>query len=97
MRRRTVDNGHLVAWTAQYKVERINAGGFLSGAHTDEGLVCRYVVFLLFYPDQVLCSKFPILDSPVLGSCTFRRGIPKPSALGSGSKSLNRLIISDLL
>ncbi|KAF8911237.1 DUF124-domain-containing protein [Mucidula mucida] len=37
-----VDNGHLVAWTAQYKVERIQAGGFLSGAHTDEGLVCRF-------------------------------------------------------
>ncbi|CDO72493.1 hypothetical protein BN946_scf184980.g34 [Trametes cinnabarina] len=37
-----VDNGHLVAWTAEYKVERINAGGFLSGAHTDEGLVCRF-------------------------------------------------------
>ncbi|OBZ70993.1 hypothetical protein A0H81_09032 [Grifola frondosa] len=37
-----VDNGHLVAWTAQYKVERIDAGGFLSGSHTDEGLVCRF-------------------------------------------------------
>ncbi|KIY68673.1 DUF124-domain-containing protein [Cylindrobasidium torrendii FP15055 ss-10] len=38
-----VDNGHLVAWTAKYKVERIQAGGFLSGSHTDEGLVCRFV------------------------------------------------------
>ncbi|KAF9021391.1 TRAP-like protein [Hymenopellis radicata] len=28
-----VDNGHL----------RIQAGGILSGAHTDEGLVCRYL------------------------------------------------------
>ncbi|KAI0661297.1 tryptophan RNA-binding attenuator protein-like domain-containing protein [Cubamyces menziesii] len=37
-----VDNGHLVAWTAKYKVERIDAGGFLSGSHTDEGLVCRF-------------------------------------------------------
>ncbi|KAI8993828.1 tryptophan RNA-binding attenuator protein-like domain-containing protein [Trametes punicea] len=37
-----VDNGHLVAWTADYKVERIDAGSFLSGAHTDEGLVCRF-------------------------------------------------------
>ena len=36
-----VDNGHLVAWTAKYSVERINAGGILSSAHTDEGLVCR--------------------------------------------------------
>ena len=37
-----VDNGHLVAWTAKYKIERINAGGFVSALHTDEGLVCRY-------------------------------------------------------
>ena len=39
-----VDNGHLVAWTAEYKVERINAGGLFSAAHTDEGLVCRCVL-----------------------------------------------------
>ncbi|EIW63639.1 DUF124-domain-containing protein [Trametes versicolor FP-101664 SS1] len=37
-----VDNGHLVAWTAGYKVERINAGGLFSMSHTDEGLVCRF-------------------------------------------------------
>lgn len=37
-----VDNGHLVAWTAKYSVERIGAGGFMSSAHTDEGLVCRF-------------------------------------------------------
>lgn len=36
-----MDNGHLVAWTAKYKVERIDAGGFFSGSHTDEGLICR--------------------------------------------------------
>ncbi|KAJ3539282.1 hypothetical protein NM688_g6386 [Phlebia brevispora] len=37
-----VDNGHLVAWTAKYSVERVNAGGLISAAHTDEGLVCRF-------------------------------------------------------
>ncbi|KAI0820039.1 tryptophan RNA-binding attenuator protein-like domain-containing protein [Trametes gibbosa] len=37
-----VDNGHLVAWTANYKVERVDAGGFFSSSHTDEGLVCRF-------------------------------------------------------
>ncbi|KAI0779301.1 tryptophan RNA-binding attenuator protein-like domain-containing protein [Fomes fomentarius] len=37
-----VDNGHLVAWTAQYKVERVDAGGIFSASHTDEGLVCRF-------------------------------------------------------
>ncbi|OJT11430.1 hypothetical protein TRAPUB_12050 [Trametes pubescens] len=36
-----VDNGHLVAWTAGYKVERVDAGGLFSTSHTDEGLVCR--------------------------------------------------------
>ncbi|EIM89546.1 DUF124-domain-containing protein [Stereum hirsutum FP-91666 SS1] len=38
-----VDNGHLVAWSAQYKVETIKAkGGLLSKLHTDEGKVCRF-------------------------------------------------------
>ncbi|KAH9859118.1 tryptophan RNA-binding attenuator protein-like domain-containing protein [Lenzites betulinus] len=37
-----VDNGHLVAWTANYKIERIDAGGFFSSSHTDEGAVCRF-------------------------------------------------------
>lgn len=41
LKRFVVDNGHLVAWTAKYKVERIDAGGFFSGSHTDEGLICR--------------------------------------------------------
>jgi len=38
-----VDNGHLVAWSASYKIERIQAGGLISSANTDEGLVCRFV------------------------------------------------------
>ena len=54
-----VDNGHLVAWTAQCKVERINAGGFFSGAHTDKGLVCRYVP-----PFSLLHLLAPALLSP---------------------------------
>ncbi|KAG8908946.1 hypothetical protein FRB99_000049 [Tulasnella sp. 403] len=37
-----VDNGHLVAWSAQYKMEYIKAGGFWSGDATDEGMVCRF-------------------------------------------------------
>ncbi|KAI0075128.1 DUF124-domain-containing protein [Panus rudis PR-1116 ss-1] len=37
-----VDNGHLVAWSAKYSVERIDAGGLISSMHTDEGLVCRF-------------------------------------------------------
>jgi len=38
-----VDNGHLVCWSATYTMERINStGGFFSGVHTGEGLVCRF-------------------------------------------------------
>ncbi|CAF4692258.1 unnamed protein product, partial [Rotaria sp. Silwood2] len=36
-----VDNGHLVAWTCPYTIER-SGGGFISGRHADEGLVCRF-------------------------------------------------------
>jgi len=38
-----VDNGHLVAWSASYSMERISAGGGMFGAsHTGEGAVCRF-------------------------------------------------------
>ncbi|KAG9018239.1 hypothetical protein FRB90_011808 [Tulasnella sp. 427] len=37
-----VDNGHLVAWTADYKIERIKGGGFISRSATEEGYVCRF-------------------------------------------------------
>ena len=69
----TVDNGHLVAWTAQYKVERIGAGGFLSGAHTDEGLVCRYVA-LAHGRGDVNANGRSVAALLVLELCTFRRG-----------------------
>ncbi|KAJ5624170.1 hypothetical protein N7510_000479 [Penicillium lagena] len=38
-----VDNGHLVAWTCQYKMERAASGGILSNLHSKEGLVCRFI------------------------------------------------------
>ncbi|KAH9942526.1 DUF124-domain-containing protein [Epithele typhae] len=64
-----VDNGHLVAWTAQYKVERIGAGGFLSSSHTDEGLVCRFTgpgtVYIQFALAKILESV--CLDDTVYG------------------------------
>ncbi|KAG8814295.1 hypothetical protein FRC17_001215 [Serendipita sp. 399] len=39
-----VDNGHLVAWSASYSMERINTsgGGLFSASHTGEGMVCRF-------------------------------------------------------
>ncbi|KAF9518278.1 hypothetical protein BS47DRAFT_332417 [Hydnum rufescens UP504] len=37
-----VDNGNLVAWSANYAVERIGAGGLISGLHTGAGFVCRF-------------------------------------------------------
>ncbi|CAF3795040.1 unnamed protein product [Adineta steineri] len=36
-----VDNGHLVAWTCSYSIERAG-GGIMSGMHSGEGLVCRF-------------------------------------------------------
>ncbi|CAF1445580.1 unnamed protein product [Didymodactylos carnosus] len=36
-----VDNGHLVAWTCSYTIERAG-GGIMSGIHAGEGLVCRF-------------------------------------------------------
>jgi uncharacterized protein (AIM24 family) len=36
-----VDNGHLVAWTCPYTIERAG-GGIMSGMHAGEGLVCRF-------------------------------------------------------
>ena len=36
-----VDNGHLVAWTCPYTIER-TGGGLMSGMHAGEGLVCRF-------------------------------------------------------
>ena len=60
--RAAVDNGHLVAWTAQYKVERIDAGGFFSASHTDEGLVCRYV------SESLLSGVIPMNDDDMAQS-----------------------------
>ncbi|KAH6963296.1 tryptophan RNA-binding attenuator protein-like domain-containing protein [Fusarium avenaceum] len=36
-----VDNGHLVAWSCNYKIEKAG-GGAMTGMKTGEGLVCRF-------------------------------------------------------
>jgi uncharacterized protein (AIM24 family) len=36
-----VDNGHLVAWSCDYKIEKAGGGGMTS-LKTGEGLVCRF-------------------------------------------------------
>ena len=36
-----VDNGHLVAWNCDYKIERAG-GGSMTSMKTGEGLVCRF-------------------------------------------------------
>ncbi|PPJ55820.1 hypothetical protein CBER1_01550 [Cercospora berteroae] len=36
-----VDNGHLVAWNCDYKIEKAG-GGSMTGLKTGEGLVCRF-------------------------------------------------------
>ncbi|RDI89894.1 hypothetical protein Vi05172_g318 [Venturia inaequalis] len=37
-----IDNGHLVAWNCEYKLERVASGGILSGMAAGEGLVCKF-------------------------------------------------------
>lgn len=36
-----VDNGHLVAWSCDYKIEKAG-GGMMTSMKTGEGLVCRF-------------------------------------------------------
>ncbi|KAL2835082.1 tryptophan RNA-binding attenuator protein-like domain-containing protein [Aspergillus cavernicola] len=38
-----VNNGHLVAWNCQYKLERVASGGIISNMSAGEGLACRFV------------------------------------------------------
>lgn len=37
-----VDNGHLVAWSAKYTLQRVASGGIISGMASGEGLVCKF-------------------------------------------------------
>ncbi|KAG8908947.1 hypothetical protein FRB99_000050 [Tulasnella sp. 403] len=78
-----VDNGHLVAWTTSYKIERIQAGGFMSGSATDEGLVCRCVTPRIGLLD-LHAKSFGDLLAPELS--TSRVGTPKISLSGSDRK-----------
>lgn len=36
-----MDNGHLVAWNCDYKIERAG-GGLFTSMKTGEGMVCRF-------------------------------------------------------
>lgn len=37
-----IDNGHLVAWSAKYVLERVASGGIVSHLTSGEGLVCKF-------------------------------------------------------
>jgi uncharacterized protein (AIM24 family) len=37
-----IDNGHLVAWNCEYKLERVASGGIISNMAGGEGLVCKF-------------------------------------------------------
>lgn len=37
-----VDNGHLVAWNCDYKLERVASGGLMSNVAAAEGLACKF-------------------------------------------------------
>ena len=76
-----VDNGHLVAWSANYKVERIQAqGGLLSKMHTDEGLVCRCVILRFEFVSRTKLDF--VLASPALEPYTFRQGTRTTLSVG---------------
>jgi uncharacterized protein (AIM24 family) len=36
-----VDNGHLVAWNTEYRIEKAG-GGAMTSMKTGEGMVCRF-------------------------------------------------------
>jgi uncharacterized protein (AIM24 family) len=37
-----IDNGHLVAWNCDYKVERVASGGIISGMSSGEGFALKF-------------------------------------------------------
>jgi hypothetical protein len=67
-----VDNGHLVAWTAQYVIERVASGGILSNVAAGEGLVCKFTGECDFESKQLTHD----LQAPVSFCC--RRGAWRP-------------------
>jgi len=38
-----IDNGHLVAWNCDYKLERAASGGIISNMTAGEGLICKFI------------------------------------------------------
>ncbi|KAJ5884927.1 hypothetical protein N7495_009437 [Penicillium taxi] len=38
-----IDNGHLVAWNCEYKIERVTSGGIISNIASKEGLACKFI------------------------------------------------------
>jgi len=57
-----IDNGHLVAWNCDYKLERVASGGLISGISSAEGLVCKFTgpgsVFMQTRNAQALSAFF---------------------------------------
>ena len=61
-----VDNGHLVAWSAKYVMERAASGGLIGGMASGEGLVCKFTG-----PGSVfLQTRNPVAVSAYLGGVT---------------------------
>jgi uncharacterized protein (AIM24 family) len=49
-----IDNGHLVAWNCDYKLERVASGGLISGISSAEGLVCKFTGTVAFSLGAIL-------------------------------------------
>ena len=52
-----IDNGHLVAWNCDYKLERAASGGIISNMTAGEGLICKFI------------GKWFLMSSIWLGYC----------------------------
>ena len=78
-----VDNGHLVAWTCPYSIER-SGGGIMSGMHAGEGLVCRFtgpgIVYIQVREKQMFSQMFATETEFFLSF--FRREIPMHCRIG---------------
>lgn len=61
-----VDNGHLVAWNCEYKIEKAG-GGLFAAAKTGEGLVCRFTGPGIVYLQTRNVEDFSVMVAETAG------------------------------
>ncbi|RGP74503.1 hypothetical protein FLONG3_6062 [Fusarium longipes] len=63
-----VDNGHLVAWSCNYSIEKAG-GGAISSLKTGEGLVCRFIGPGSVYVQTRNMDEFQSFIKSTVGAC----------------------------